>query len=208
MQKEKHSERFYASCRPFSATGNDRGYCSGLTGHGPVLATNCIHRPEMGEKSAVPPLTQRVLKLLGESGLWKLVSRSQIPLYRLSRGLIGHRTAGITNLILTTKGRRSGEPRSVMLSYMADGDAYVIVASNGGASRPPAWWFNLQSCCGATVEVGGDTVEVEARTAPPHERERLWPMLKKANPFYAWHELNADREIAVVILAVAEENPR
>jgi len=86
---------------------------------------------------------------------------------------------------------------------MADGERWVLVASNGGADRDPAWWLNLERDRRATVQVGSQTVSVVARRADPAERARLWPQLKAMNPFYAAYEQITAREIPVVILEPA-----
>ena len=146
------------------------------------------------------PAARRVWKLIGEIGFWKGVGRLHAQLYRLTGGRIGHRAGGLTNLLLTTTGRRSGRQRTVPLTYMADGDGYVLVASNGGADRDPAWWLNLERQPTATVQVGSETRDVVACQADAAERARLWPKLKAMNPFYARYETLTEREIPVVIL--------
>jgi deazaflavin-dependent oxidoreductase (nitroreductase family) len=150
---------------------------------------------------------QRALKLVGESGLWKGVGTVHAAIYRATGGRVGHHAGGQTNLLLTTTGRRSGEPRTVPLTYMADGDDFVLVASNGGADRHPAWWGNLVKTPRATIQVGGTTLEVEACEAGATERERLWPRLKAMNPFYAAYEKLTDRRIPVVILRPVAHRP-
>ncbi len=145
-------------------------------------------------------VTRRALKLFGESGLWKLISAVHTRLYRVTRGLIGHRAAGLASLLLTTTGRRSGEARTVALTYIPDGDDYVVVASNGGADRHPAWWLNLQTMPEAVVQVGATRVPIVAHAAAPEEHRRLWPKLIAANPFYARYEVLTARSIPVVVL--------
>lgn len=148
-------------------------------------------------------LQHRVLKTIGESPMWKLTSRVHTWLYRATGGRIGHTAGGITNLILTTKGRKSGEQRTVALAYMADGNDFVVVASNGGSDRNPAWWLNLKSDPHAVVEVGTRKLDVTAREATSDEHARLWPALKAVNPFYSNYEVITDRRIPVVILRPA-----
>ena len=145
-------------------------------------------------------VTRRALKTFGESGLWKVISRMHTWLYRATRGLIGHRAAGLASLLLTTTGRRSGAERTVALTYVPDGDDYVVVASNGGADRHPAWWLNLQAHPEASVQVGASRVPVVAHAADAEERRRLWPMLTASNPFYERYELLTARSIPVVVL--------
>jgi deazaflavin-dependent oxidoreductase (nitroreductase family) len=143
---------------------------------------------------------QRLLKAVGESGLWKPTGRVHAWLYRSTGGRIGHKAGHMTNLLLTTTGRKSGEPRTVTLTYMADGENYVLVASNGGADRHPIWWLNLRKNPRAEVQVGSRTLKVEAVEADVTERARLWPKLKAYNPFYGEYEQITDRQIPVVVL--------
>jgi len=143
---------------------------------------------------------QRILKRLGESSFWRRTGRVHAWLYRLTSGAIGHRAGGLRNLLLTTTGRRSGERRTVPLTYMADRNRYVLVASNGGSDRHPAWWLNLQRTPRATIQVGGQALEVVAHRAEGAEHGDLWPRLKAMNPFYAQYEQITAREIPVVVL--------
>ncbi len=145
----------------------------------------------------------RVLKLIGESPFWRVLGKVHTWTYRATGGRFGHAAGQITNLLLTTTGRRSGTERTVPLAYIADGPNYVVVASNGGADRDPAWWLNLRAQPRATVQIGRDTRPVAARLATPAERSRLWPTLKAGNPFYARYEQITAREIPVVILEPA-----
>ena len=79
-------------------------------------------------------LELRVLKFIAEKKLWAKWGRAHTALYRLSRGRIGHSSGKITNLLLTTTGRKSGEPRTVPLSYIVYEESFVIVASNVSVS--------------------------------------------------------------------------
>ncbi len=132
--------------------------------------------------------------------MWKGIGKLHAGLYRLTGGRVGHSTGGLTNLLLTTTGARSGRPRTVPLAYLTDGERYVLVASNGGADRHPAWWSNLSKTPTATIQVGGTTLEVVASRATAEEHARLWPQLKAVNPFYAMYEQLTAREIPVVVL--------
>jgi deazaflavin-dependent oxidoreductase (nitroreductase family) len=146
---------------------------------------------------------QRVLKTIGESPFWRVMGHVHTRLYRLTGGRVGHAAGHITNLLLTTTGRKSGAARTVPLAYVADGERWVVVASNGGADRHPAWWLNLRQSPRATIEVGAERVEVSAREATDAERGRLWPELKRVNPFFAQYEQITERRIPVVILEPA-----
>lgn len=108
------------------------------------------------------PVQRRLLKAVGESGFRTRTGTVHAWVYRRTRGRVGHAVGRITNLLLITTGQRSATPRTVPLAYVRDGDAFVVVASNGGSDRHPAWWLNLQVRPEAIVEVGGEVVPVRA----------------------------------------------
>jgi deazaflavin-dependent oxidoreductase (nitroreductase family) len=141
-----------------------------------------------------------LLKFIGESGFWRAFGRLHTRLYRLTGGRLGLKTGSLSHLLLTTTGRRSGEARTVPLTFMQDGPRYVLVASNGGSDRHPAWWLNLETHPEATVQVGGESMRVVARLARGQERAELWARLKDYNPFYGQYEQITDRDIPVVVL--------
>ncbi|HXJ37601.1 MAG TPA: nitroreductase/quinone reductase family protein [Candidatus Eisenbacteria bacterium] len=143
---------------------------------------------------------QRILKVIGESPFWRVVGRLHAAVYRATGGRLGGSAGGIKNLLLTTTGRKSGQPRTVTLAYIEDARRYVVVASNGGSDRPPAWWGNLLRDPRATVQVGPRTLQVQAREATADEHAVLWPRLKTVNPFYAQYEQITARRIPVVLL--------
>jgi deazaflavin-dependent oxidoreductase (nitroreductase family) len=150
-------------------------------------------------------LELRLLKWIGEKKLWASWGRAHTAVYRMTGGLIGHSSGKIKNLLLTTTGRKTGQPRTVPLSYIRDGETLVIVASNGGADRDPVWWLNLRANPAATAQVGNEIVPIVAREADERERERLWPMLHEENFFYSRHLANTDRRIPIVLLEPARQ---
>ncbi len=103
-------------------------------------------------------------------------------------------------LILHTTGRRSGQPRRTPLSYTRDGDAYVIIASDGGSPRDPDWYLNLQADPVADVEVGGRRAPVRAETVSGEERDRLWRQAVRSYGGYTGYQARTDRQIPVVRL--------
>ncbi len=145
----------------------------------------------------------RILKWIAEKKLWAKWGRAHTAIYRLTGGAIGHSSGRITNLLLTTTGRKSGQPRTVPLSYIRDGDVVVTVASNGGADSDPIWWRNLRANPNAQVQIGGEVYGVRAREASEIERDRLWPLLQEENFFYSRHLANTDRRIPIVLLSPA-----
>lgn len=102
-------------------------------------------------------------------------------IYRHSGGLIGSRLVAGRALLLTTTGRRSGEPRTTALTYLKDGERLVIVASNGGSDHPPSWLLNLQVHPGVMVQIGRNKFAARARVASAEERARLWPRVNRHN---------------------------
>ncbi|THA36991.1 nitroreductase/quinone reductase family protein [Streptomyces sp. A1547] len=119
----------------------------------------------------------------------------------------GQPRPGISDLLLTTRGRRSGLLRRTALAYVRDGDgdgaAYVLTASNAGAERHPAWYLNLEADPAVTLQVGAGTFAATARRATPAEAERLWPVVVAAMPSYAAYRAATDREIPLVLVTRA-----
>ena len=95
-------------------------------------------------------------------------------LYRVSGGRIGGRAVGMPVLLLTTKGRKSGEPRSNVLTYLPKGEAFVVFASYAGEPKHPAWWLNLAADPRATVQRGGDRQDAVATEVEGVRRAELW----------------------------------
>ncbi|HEX6121524.1 MAG TPA: nitroreductase/quinone reductase family protein [Ktedonobacterales bacterium] len=129
-----------------------------------------------------------------------LVFRAHRLLLRLSGGRLLATSGRMPVLLLTTTGRKTGQPRTWPLSYLADGEALVIVASNAGQERHPAWYLNLLAEPRATVRIGGETRHVRAEVAMLAEQARLWPRLTQAEPLYAAYQRRTTRAIPVVLL--------
>ena len=120
--------------------------------------------------------------------------------YRISGGRLGGRLGRRDMLLLTTVGRKSGLERTAPLLYVSHGDDFVVVASNAGDERAPAWWLNLGARPEATVRVGRETCGVRARRATHDEVSRLWPLLEASYGSYASYRERTSREIPVVLL--------
>jgi deazaflavin-dependent oxidoreductase (nitroreductase family) len=103
---------------------------------------------------------------------------------------------------LTTTGRKSGLPRTVMLtSPLQEGQTYVVVASRGGDDKAPAWLHNIEASGHVEVSLGGKARQQwTARVASPEERARMWPILTAAHKNYAGYQKKTDREIPLVLL--------
>ncbi len=120
--------------------------------------------------------------------------------YQVSNGRIGGRLGKVDVLLLETVGRKSGKQRVTPLLFVHDDERFVVVASNAGDDRNPAWWLNLQSQPEARVQVRDQHHKVHARRASPEERERLWPKLVAAYASYDRYVERTSREIPVVVL--------
>jgi deazaflavin-dependent oxidoreductase (nitroreductase family) len=126
--------------------------------------------------------------------------------YRETGGEVGHIwREGSTILLLTTTGRKSGEPRTTPLIYAQDGDRYVIVASKGGAPEHPGWYENLAKDPNVDLQVKDQVFPARARTAEGEERERLWRKANEVWPHYDEYQTQTDREIPVVVLERASD---
>ena len=129
-----------------------------------------------------------------------LFGQEHVRRYLQTDGAEGHEWQGTTVLILTTTGRRSGDPRSTPLIYGKHGDDYVVVASKGGAEEHPAWYLNLSAEPDVTVQVRGDRFQAHARTAADDEKPELWKLMTARWPAYDEYQHKTARDIPVVVL--------
>ena len=106
----------------------------------------------------------------------------------------------LPTLLLTTRGRKSGEPRALPLIYGAEGDGYVVIASKGGAPTHPLWFRNLEATPECELQVGAKQVSASARVAEGEERERLWKKMVEIYPPYTDYQKATERTIPVVVL--------
>lgn len=107
----------------------------------------------------------------------------------------------LPTLLLTTTGRKSGEPRALPLIYGEHGDFYVVIASKGGMPNHPVWFLNLEAKPECELMVGAKELSARARVAEGEERERLWKQMAAIYPPYDDYQKNAgDRIIPVVVL--------
>jgi deazaflavin-dependent oxidoreductase (nitroreductase family) len=130
-------------------------------------------------------------------------------LYEQSDGRIGASLGGRPMLLLRTVGRRSGEPRTAALLYVRDGDAYVVIASKGGAPQHPGWFHNLTAQPDVEIQVGRERMRVHARIAKGEERSRLWARADEINQGqYAAYQSRTSRRIPVVVLDPTSKRKR
>jgi len=115
----------------------------------------------------------RLSNTLGARGL-RWAGKLNVPIYRLSGGRLLSKVGKGPVLLLTTTGRKSGEPRTAPVLYLAHGEAMILIDTNGGNEKLPGWSYNLRATPRAEVEVGGRKLAVTARVAEGAERAELW----------------------------------
>jgi deazaflavin-dependent oxidoreductase (nitroreductase family) len=130
----------------------------------------------------------------------QLYGTQHVERYQETAGEHGHDWKGTSTLLLTTTGRKSGRKRTTPLIYQPYGDAYLIIASKGGAPEPPEWYRNLQEDPDVEVQIRGDLFPARARTASPEEKPEMWQTMIATWPAYDEYQRKTDREIPVVVL--------
>ena len=141
----------------------------------------------------------RISNSLGARGL-RWTGKLNVPLYRLSGGRVGGKVGRAPVLLLTTTGRRSGEQRTAPVVYLADGDNAVVINTNAGNAKVPAWSLNLKADPDAEVEIGRKRIAVRARVAEGEERADLWRRHNEQYAGFDEYEAKLDREISVFVL--------
>jgi deazaflavin-dependent oxidoreductase (nitroreductase family) len=121
-------------------------------------------------------------------------------MYEASDGRVGARSSQGPILLLSTVGRRSGQPRTTPLLFMRDGEDFVVVGSNGGRPQAPAWFLNLEADPKATVRDGRRTLSVVAETVSAEERGQLWSRLHEFYPGWSHYQTLTDRHLPVIKL--------
>jgi deazaflavin-dependent oxidoreductase (nitroreductase family) len=127
-------------------------------------------------------------------------NRTLIAEFRANKGQLSGPMAGRKLMLLTTKGARTGQERTVVLGYRRAGDSYVVIASANGAPTDPAWYRNLQAHPHATAEVGDQKFHVHPRTTEGEERERMGALVD----YLPGEEKKTSRKIPVVVLEPAQ----
>ncbi|SBS74997.1 Deazaflavin-dependent nitroreductase [uncultured Mycobacterium sp.] len=142
-------------------------------------------------KSLNSPTTKVIIK-------W--MSRAQTFLYKRSGGKVaGSFLQGAPVALLTTTGRKTGEPRVSPLLFLREGDRVVLVASQGGAAKHPMWYLNLKADPKVTVQIKDEVLYLTARDATEQERAEYWPKLVEMYSSFDDYQSWTDRVIPVVI---------
>jgi deazaflavin-dependent oxidoreductase (nitroreductase family) len=130
-----------------------------------------------------------------------LVGAEHIRRYRETDGEVGYLWNGVPTLLLTTTGRKSGQPRTIAIIFGRDGDDYLLIASKGGAPNHPEWYLNLQADPEAEIQVKDQHIRVTARTAADEDKPRLWSIMTSIWPNYDAYQTRTDRVIPLVVLS-------
>lgn len=154
----------------------------------------------MPEKATARPWTPFEEKL--GSVVVKAMSVANTWVFRATGGKLGAKFMhGAPVLLLTTTGRKTGEPRVSPLIYLRDGERLVVVASKGGMAKNPLWYGNLEANPSVEVELPGEKIAMRAARATDEEKARLWPRLLEMYPDYDGYQARTERDIPVVILS-------
>jgi deazaflavin-dependent oxidoreductase (nitroreductase family) len=124
-------------------------------------------------------------------------------LYKATDGRIGHRMIGVPTLLLRTTGRRSGVTRTNALVYARDGADYLVVASNGGGDRDPAWLHNLRANPEVEVQIERRRHKATSRALEPSDPdyERLWKIVNEKNrDRYSAYQKQTSRQISIAVI--------
>ena len=101
--------------------------------------------------------------------------------------------------LLTTTGRKTGQPRVSPLLFLRDGDRVILVASKGGSEKNPMWYLNLRANPEVQVQIKKELLDLTARDATDEERARYWPQLVKMYPSFDDYQSWTDRKIPIVV---------
>jgi F420H(2)-dependent quinone reductase len=130
----------------------------------------------------------------------KILMTVNVALYQLTNGLLGSSMAGQSVLLLDTVGRKTGRRHTIPINYYRDGDKFVLVASNWGKSRHPAWYLNLLKQPVTNIQVKNRRLHVRAQTAAEADYARIWQQVTRQNVRYVDYQEQTDRKIPLVIL--------
>jgi F420H(2)-dependent quinone reductase len=134
------------------------------------------------------------------ASMLRTAGKLNVPIYRLTRGRLMGTVGRAPVLLLTSTGRRSGQPRTAPVLYLLDGERIVAIGSNAGNRHAPAWSHNLKANPDAAVQIRGERRTVRARVAEGEERAELWAKMNAQYAGFDDYNERTSREIAVFVL--------
>jgi deazaflavin-dependent oxidoreductase (nitroreductase family) len=133
-------------------------------------------------------------------GLLRALGKLNVPVYRATRGRLLGTVGRAPVLLLTSKGRRTGQERTAPVLYLIDGERTVVIGSNAGNSHAPAWSHNLKANPEAEIEIRGARRAVRARVAEGEERAELWRKMNVQYEGFEDYDQRTSRDITVFVL--------
>jgi F420H(2)-dependent quinone reductase len=140
------------------------------------------------------------LSMAAPAGALKAAGKLNIPIYRLTGGRVFGSLDGNPILLLTTTGRKSGQQRTAPVIYLPDGDRMVVIGTNAGNLRSPAWALNLEANPEAVVETGRKRRPMRGRVATGEERAELWRRFTERYSGFDDYEANVTRDVRLFVL--------
>jgi deazaflavin-dependent oxidoreductase (nitroreductase family) len=134
------------------------------------------------------------------AGMLRAIGKLNVPIYRLTRGRLMNKVGKAPVLLLTSTGRRSGQLRTAPVLYLTDGARLVVIGSNAGNKREPAWSHNLKANPDAEVQIRAERRTVKARVAEGEERADLWQKMNREYAGFEDYDERTSRDIAVFVL--------
>jgi deazaflavin-dependent oxidoreductase (nitroreductase family) len=134
------------------------------------------------------------------AGMLRALGKLNVPVYRLTRGRLLGKVGRAPVLLLTSIGRRSGQPRTAPVLFLADGERVVVIGSNAGNTRAPAWSYNLRTNPDCEVQILGERRDVRARLAKGEERTELWRKMNEQYAGFEDYDERTSRDIGVFVL--------
>jgi F420H(2)-dependent quinone reductase len=134
------------------------------------------------------------------AGTLRALGKLNVPIYRLTRGRVLGKVGSAPVLLLTSTGRRTGQPRTAPVLFLRDGERLVVIGSNAGNTHAPAWSHNLKAHPDAEIEIRGERRLVRARVTEGEERAELWRKMNAQYGGFDDYEQRTSRDIAVFVL--------
>lgn len=146
--------------------------------------------PKSRPRALNAPWVTFFIKWMGKANTW---------IYRRTNGKIGGKIGNAPVALLTTTGRKTGEPRVSPLLYLREGNRVILGASRGGSDKHPLWYLNLKANPKVSVQIKDEVLSLTARDADDAERAQYWPKMVAMYPTFEDYESWTDRVIPIVI---------
>lgn len=155
--------------------------------------------PEPGTVSTkdVKPISEGQMRFV--KPLMKLMTMVNVAVYKLTSGKVMGRMGGADVCLVTMTGRKSGREITIPLIYTPHGEDVILVASQGGMPKHPAWFYSISANPDITIQVGGDARAMHAHRASDEEKRAIWPVLLEVYPDFDDYQKRTDRNIPVFI---------